>query len=196
VNRRLRCAVSVAVLAALTSAALAVGPAPTIGDLLKRPVDVRVGEKVSADPDRARQNYEAFLALSNGDDALRAEALRRLGDLKLDAGEEERIGRDLNAGSPLATRDAIALYARLLETVPNYPRTDAVLYQLSRAYEAAGDNDNSLATLDLLVTKFPRSALAAEAQFRRGELYFSGGLSRRPINWAGLASRRATTTAR
>lgn len=173
-NRRLRCAVSVAVLAALTSAALAVGPAPTIGDLLKRPVDVRVGEKVSADPDRARQNYEAFLALSNGDDALRAEALRRLGDLKLEAGEEERIGRDLNAGSPLATRDAIALYARLLETVPNYPRTDAVLYQLSRAYEAAGDNDNSLATLDLLVTKFPRSALAAEAQFRRGELYFSG----------------------
>ncbi len=146
----------------------------TVGEILKRPVEIRVGEKVPADAERARRNYEAFLALSNGDDALRADAMRRLGDLKLEAGEEERIGRDLAAGAPLATRDAIDLYTRLLEAVPGYPRADAVLYQLARAYEAAGDADGSLKTLEALVSRFPRSTLAAEAWFRRGELFFAG----------------------
>ncbi len=146
---------------------------PTVGDVLKRAVDVRVGEKVTADPERARLNYEAFLALSNADDALRADALRRLGDLKLEAGEEERIGRDLASGLPLATQDAIKLYSKLLETAPNYNRTDAVLYQLARAYEAAGDTSGSLQTLEALVKRFPESPMAAESYFRRGEIFFT-----------------------
>jgi len=146
---------------------------PTVGDVLKRAVDVRVGEKVPADPERARQNYEAFLGLSNVDASLSADAMRRLGDLKLEAGEEERIGRELAAGAPLATQDAIRLYSRLLENVPGYPRADAVLYQLARAYEVAGDTEGSLRSLETLVSRFPGSALAAEAQFRRGEIFFS-----------------------
>ncbi len=162
-----------AVSACLLSAIASADKSPTVADVLKRSVEIRAGEKVAADPERARQNYEAFLALSTADDSLRADAMRRLGDLKLEAGEEERIGRDLSSGAPLATRDAIALYARLLDSVPDYPRADAVLYQLARAYESAGDIELSARTLEALVRRFPRSNLAAEAQFRRGELFFS-----------------------
>jgi cellulose synthase operon protein C len=162
-----------AVSGCLMSAVATAAQSPTIGDVLKRPVEIRTGERVTADPERARQNYEAFLSLSAADEGLRADAMRRLGDLKLEAGEEERIGRDLTSGAPLSTRDAIALYSRLLESVPDYPRTDAVLYQLARAYESAGDLDASSRTLGTLVRRFPRSNLAAEAQFRRGEIFFS-----------------------
>jgi cellulose synthase operon protein C len=158
---------------ALAASVLAAEPTPTIKDVLKRPVDLRVGEKAHADSQRARDNYEAFLALSTQDDALRADAMRRLGDLKLEAGEEERIGRDLTRGAPLATSDAIRLYSALLAAEPNYPHADAVLYQLSRAYEAKGDEAESLQTLETLVNRFPHSALAAEAFFRRGEYFFS-----------------------
>ena len=165
--------VASAVSACLVSVIATAAKSPTIGDVLKRPVEIRTGERVTADPERARQNYEAFLSLSAADDGLRADAMRRLGDLKLEAGEEERIGRDLTSGAPLATRDAIALYSHLLESVPDYPRADAVLYQLARAYESAGDLDASSRTLETLVHRFPRSSLAAEAQFRRGEIFFS-----------------------
>jgi len=170
---QMRVLLASAVSAILVSAMASADKSPTVADVLKRSVEVRTGEKVAADPERARKNYEAFLALSSADDGLRADAMRRLGDLKLEAGEEERIGRDLASGAPLATRDAISLYSRLLESVPDYPRADAVLYQLARAYESAGDVDASSRTLESLVKRFPRSNLAAEAQFRRGELFFS-----------------------
>lgn len=147
--------------------------AATVGDILKRPVDVRVGEKAKGNAETARQNYEAFLAMAADDDGLRADALRRLGDLKLESGEEERIGKELSGAAPLGTQDAIKIYVRLLETVPDYPRADAVLYQLARAYDTAGDDAQSLKSLDTLIAKFPESPLLAEAYFRRGEHFFS-----------------------
>lgn len=145
----------------------------TIGDLLKRKVDVRVGEHVAADPDKARRNYEQFLDLTTGDDALRTDALRRLGDLKLEEGETARLERDLGDRAPLQTLDAIKLYSKLLEAYPDYTHNDAVLYQLARAYEANHEAEQSVATLDLLVKRYPASPRAAEAQFRRGEFFFA-----------------------
>ena len=162
-----------AVAGVFARAAVAADSAPTVGDVMKRSVEVRTGVLVAPDAERARKNYEAFLALSSADDALRADAMRRLADLRLEAGEEERIGQELASGAPLPTRDAIALYSRLLEAVPDYPHADAVYYQLSRAYDAAGDEGASVKALESLISRFPRSGLAAEAEFRRGEYFFS-----------------------
>ena len=160
-------------LLAAGAALAAGGKAPTIGDLRGRQVDVRTGEPVEAGADQARHNYEEFLNLQRGDAALRAEAMRRLGDLKLEAGEFDRIEKELAQGSPLDTTDAILLYSKLLAAYPNYERNDAVLYQLARAYEADQQIERSLATLDLLVQRFPASRYLDEAQFRRGEMLFS-----------------------
>src|SRR2546430_11319892 len=43
------------------------------------------------------ENYRRFLELQNTDPKLRAEALRRLGDLNLDAGEMQRLEQEVTA---------------------------------------------------------------------------------------------------
>lgn len=145
---------------------------PTIADLRSRQVEVRRGVPVQADAAKAKAAYEQFLQLERGDEVLRAEAMRRLADLKLTDGEFARLEQDLAQGSPLETSDAILLYRRLLETYPGYARNDAVLYQLARALDADGQPDESAATLARLVTEHPQSPLVGEAWFRRAEALF------------------------
>lgn len=168
------CLATLALLMAAASVAYADDPkAPTLKDLKKRSVEIRKSEPARSDPERARNTYEQFLNLKAGDPELRAEATRRLGDLKLEAGEYERIEKDLADGSPLNTRDAIRLYAGLMATFPDYPKRDGVLYQLARAYEADQQRDQALQTMATLVREYPRSRYVEEANFRSGEIYFS-----------------------
>ncbi len=105
--------------------------------------------------------------------SLRAEALRRLGDLNLESSESERIERELVTNEGLRATEAIHLYSALLKTYPKYERNDSVLYQLARAYELNAQPDKALASLDQLVASYPASHYLDEAQFRRGELLFS-----------------------
>ncbi|MBS0373292.1 MAG: tetratricopeptide repeat protein [Proteobacteria bacterium] len=170
-SSRLWSAMLLAVLAA-GAASAATKKQPTIADLKGKQVDVNPDTSADASSERARLNYQEFLNLERGDAALRAEAMRRLGDLKLEAGELNRIEKELAQGSPLDTSDAIVLYTKLLAAYPNYERNDAVLYQLARAYEADQQGDKALATLDRLVSRYPAGRYTDEAQFRRGEILF------------------------
>ena len=145
---------------------------PTIGDLNKRKVEVHTDTAASGSSTRAMENYRRFLELQNTDPKLRAEAMRRLGDLNLDAGEMERMEKELTAVD-MQGGEAIKLYSTLLKAYPNYARNDQVLYQLSRAYETTGQPEAALATLDRIVQTYPQSPQLDEVQFRRGELLFS-----------------------
>jgi TolA-binding protein len=145
--------------------------APTIKDLEGRKVEVKAGQPVDPGQARAMANYREFLNLKKGDPALRAEAMRRLGDLNLEASDIERGERDVATG--LGTAEAVKLYSMLLEAYPNYERADAVLYQLARAYESNGEPLKALGTLDQMASRYPQSRLIDEAQFRRGEILFS-----------------------
>ena len=123
---------------------------------------------------QAAEEYRRFLQRDVGDARLRAEAMRRLGDLQIEA-EEAAGATDGAVATRTQLRDAIKLYEALLKDFPNYPQADAVMYQLARAYEAALQPDRSLATLSRLVGAYPASRWTVEAHFRRGELLFSGG---------------------
>jgi cellulose synthase operon protein C len=147
-------------------------PPRTIGDLTKKKVEVHKDTPASANSTRAMENYRRFLELQNTDPKLRAEAMRRLGDLNLDAGEMERLEKEVTAVD-LAGGEAIRLYTTLLKAYPDYPRNDQVLYQLARAYETTGQPEPALATLDRIVRDYPQSPQIDEVQFRRGELLFS-----------------------
>jgi TolA-binding protein len=68
--------------------------------------------------------------------------------------------------------EAIVLYKKLLSQYPLYERNDQVMYQLARAYEDGGRQDEAKAVLDELVVKYPTSIHNDEAQFRRGEIFF------------------------
>ncbi len=157
----------------LATAAQAQKPksAPTLKDLEGRKVEVKTDKPVDTGQAKAMANYREFLSLKKGDPALRAEAMRRLGDLNLEAAELERGEGEVVMG--LGTAEAVQLYSMLLSAYPDYSRADAVLYQLARAYESNGEPLQALGTLDQMVTRYPQSRLIDEAQFRRGEILFS-----------------------
>ena len=145
----------------------------TIKDLEDQQVDVSPDPPKNVDSAKTMESYKRFLDLNAGDAALRAEALRRLGDLNLESSESERIERELATNEGLRATEAIHLYTALLKTYPKYERNDSVLYQLARAYELNAQPDRALASLDQLVAQYPSSHYIDEAQFRRGELLFS-----------------------
>jgi tetratricopeptide (TPR) repeat protein len=145
---------------------------PTVGDLRAQDVPMQPSRPGSGGAARAMDNYRQFLQLQNADPKLRAEALRRLGDLNLESGELERMASEVTQ-LDLAGAEAIRLYTTLLRAYPDYGRNDEVLYQLSRAYETTGQRDQALATLDSIVARYPNGRDIAEVQFRRGELLFS-----------------------
>jgi len=162
--------------------AMLLGPAPlsaapkkpaTIKDLENQQVDVSPDPPQNVDSAKTMESYKRFLDLNAGDAALRAEALRRLGDLNLESSESERIERELATNEGLRATEAIHLYTALLKTYPKYERNDSVLYQLARAYELNAQPDRALNSLDQLVAQYPNSHFIDEAQFRRGEILFS-----------------------
>jgi tetratricopeptide (TPR) repeat protein len=144
----------------------------TISDLATRPVVIQPEQKVEASSQRAMENYRRFLELQKTDPQLRAEALRRLGDLNMEAGEGDRMAGEAGLVDAQGG-EAIRLYTSLLKSYPDYPRNDQVLYQLARAYETTGQPDKALQTLDDVVRRYPRTPQMDEVQFRRGELLFS-----------------------
>jgi tetratricopeptide (TPR) repeat protein len=168
----LRSAALLSAAALCCAAARAEGNPPTIKDLDSRNVEIHPEGRVEASPGRAMESYRRFLELQNTDPQLRAEALRRLGDLNLESGEIERMGKEITQ-LDLQGAEAIKLYTTLLKAYPDYARNDQVLYQLARAYETTGQPAAALATLDEIVRRYPTSAELAEVQFRRGELLFS-----------------------
>jgi len=149
------------------------GPA-TLADLASRSTPVRPDEPVVADVGLAARSYEEFLRIPETDPALRAQALRRLGDLRLT--EAEHLRAQEGATSEQATtvaREAIAAYEQLLAEQPQAADTDVAIYQLARAHESLGEPEAALARLDELVAAHPDTAYYEEAQFRRGETFFS-----------------------
>ena len=147
-------------------------PTTTIGDLAKRSIEVHPDAAVAGGAAKAMEHYRDFLKLQNTDAKLRAEALRRLGDLNLESGELERMSSEVTQ-LDMQGAEAIKLYSTLLKAYPDYPRNDRVLYQLGRAYETTGQSELALATLDRIVSKYPATRDIAEVHFRRGELLFS-----------------------
>ena len=145
--------------------------APTIQSLNKREVVIESDPGIPADEDKAIAAYRNFLAVTP-DAKQRAEAQRRLGDLSMASADNANAANPTPSGTPDYTA-AIAQYRDYLKTYPNDPTNDRVIYQLARAQEQGGHLEEALATLDLLVAKYPQTRYRDEAQFRRGELLFT-----------------------
>jgi cellulose synthase operon protein C len=172
-NRRIRIVMGSATLALLLSGALALGDDKkprTLKDLETKEVPVQKQPPTGIKPEQAIEQYRRFLELNSNDPKLRAEAMRRLGDLQVEVNDGS-LAEGVTSG--LELKEAIELYENLLKTYPDFARADTVMYQLSRAYEAQGQPDKALAVLDRLTTKYPSSQWLIEGQFRRGEILFS-----------------------
>ncbi len=153
----------------------AVKPARTIKDLETREVQVSPDPPSDVKPQQAIEQYRHFLELQSKNEKMRTEAMRRLGDLQVEVDEAARAAGVDSGIEGMELKEAIQLYEGLLKSHPDYPRNDAVMYQLSRAHEAQAKPEKALAVLDQLVAKYPQSPWYTEAQFRRGEILFSAG---------------------
>jgi TolA-binding protein len=149
-----------------------VRPEDTIRSLEKETVEIRPGKVIVNSSDLARDSYRDFLELVTDDPVLSAEAMRRLGDLELEASEAAQLAENIDSLENASYDNAVSLYQRLLEAYPSYRRNDTVLYQLARAYEIGGRTDDALEVLEELVARYPATPLIDEAQFRRGEMLF------------------------
>ena len=148
------------------------GERDTIASLDRKSVAIEHGGEFNESSAKARENYRAFLELTNGDPLQRAQAMRRLGDLELEIGEAEQLSRNVDSIGGEMQANAVELYRSLLETYPDFERNDVVLYQLARAYELSGRTGEALRVLDDVVRRYPEIAQIDDVQFRRGEILF------------------------
>jgi TolA-binding protein len=139
----------------------------TLKSLDEREVQIERDSAVASSRAAAIEAYRKFLDAAPRD-RLRPEAMRRVGDLEIESAQES--GGD---GHGREYRGAVKVYEDLLRTYPAHAGNDRVLYQLAHAYDQMGDLGRALATLDRLVTQYPRSPNHDEAEFRRGELLFT-----------------------
>lgn len=175
-SRKLRLLVALTLSSALATPAFTAEirlPPRTIRDLEKKEVKVKPDPPSNVIPQQAIEQYRRFLELESKNEQMRAEAMRRLGDLQVEVDETSRAGESEFGG--LEIGEAVTLYEGLLNSYPNYERNDVVMYQLARAYEAQAQPEKALVVLDKLVTTYPRSQWFIESQFRRGEILFSTG---------------------
>ena len=82
----------------------------TIKSLEKKTVEVRPGKIILDSSELARQGYRDFLDLVSDDPELRAEAMRRLGDLELDATEADQLAENIDALDTGGFNNAVDLY--------------------------------------------------------------------------------------
>ncbi|MBL8269188.1 tetratricopeptide repeat protein [Steroidobacter sp.] len=176
-HRKLRVLIAFTLSSAVAMPALAAEqtnklPPRTIRDLDKKEVKVNPDPPSDVKAQQAIEQYRRFLELESKNDKMRAEAMRRLGDLQVEVDESARTGEEFGG---LGVAEAVTLYEGLLKSYPDYERNDVVMYQLARAYEAQAQPEKALAVLDKLVATYPRSQWLVESQFRRGEILFSMG---------------------
>ncbi len=144
---------------------------PTLATLASRQIVVTPDSGVAVDETQAIAAYRKFLEVAP-QAPQRAQAMRRLGDLEMEAAENRYARSDASAPTP-DYRAAITRYQEFLKAYPNDAGRDRVLYQLARANEQGGALEVALKTLDQLVRDFPATTYRDEAHFRRGELLFT-----------------------
>lgn len=146
----------------------------TIASIKER--DIKLEEPKSdlaVDEDQARKYYQEFLSITT-DYQMYSQALRRLADLQLKIGEKQLSADETNeqVAGQRDTQASIRLYTTYLESHPNNPNNDQILYQLAKAYELNGQPKKSLEVLDRIMHFYPNTNYRDEVQFRRGEMLF------------------------
>ena len=147
---------------------------PTIKDLDGQQVDVSPDPPKNVDANKTMDSYKRFLDLNAGDAALRAEALRRLGDLNLESSrirahrartrDQRRLARHRGHSFVLgAAQDLSEVRAQRLGALSAGARLRAQCAARQGAGLAGSAGGAAI----------PNSHYIDEAQFRRGELLFS-----------------------
>ena len=132
-------------------------------------LDIKIEKDAPIDSARkkATDSYASFIN-SAPKDSLRVEALRRLADLELEKSEEQfqkqLANLDRGKGDALekeveikqgSYKKAIELYEDAAQASVGEADDPQIFYQLSKAYEQAGQPDQAVDALNRLLARFP-----------------------------------------
>lgn len=117
---------------------------------------------------KVREEYQEILELVE-DKELKQQIQRRIADVYMLEGDQSTEFTP----SKSYYQEAIKSYRTTLERYPNSPDNAEVLYQLAKAYDLEGDQDQALEMLNRLTAQFPNFSHNAEAFFRKGDIYFN-----------------------
>ncbi len=132
--------------------------------------------------DDIRAAYAEYLQHASKQDVSRLDALQRLAQLEFDLTEKLYKNKGVHTSSTLEIEDrmydatlnrSIELLEISLRDYPNAEKNDRTLYQLAKAYDQKGEQDKSIAALQKLAAKYPKSNYYVETQFRLAEYAFS-----------------------
>ena len=170
--------------AAITLATLTacVGSKPqTLGSLKYKPEPEPPAQTVTTVTHKeVRAEYQELLNIID-DENLKEQIERRIAHVYMLESDKDQIDQ-----GPVQSKsyylDAIKSYREILEKYPNSPDNAEILYQLAKAYDMEGDQDEALNMLLQLTTRHPYYENIAEAQFRKGDILFN--LARYPESQA------------
>lgn len=133
----------------------------------KTKVTSPIGKKSSSD--KSPKKAESIQSIEKRSATTTAESSTssQLGKVQSASSMQQQILQD-----DASSKEAIAIYKKLLKKYPDYERNDQVLYQLARAYGIRGQQNQAMNTLDRIIKEYPYTPLIDEVQFRRGEVLF------------------------
>ncbi|WP_096084790.1 tetratricopeptide repeat protein [Agaribacterium haliotis] len=144
------------------------GNTKTLGQLEYEPEQEENVEFEKLSHEQVRQEYKELLDVFE-DEQLKENIERRIADVYMIEGTQEQANSNEDSSYYV---DAIKAYRNILERYPNSPDNAEVLYQLAKAYDMEGEQDEAQAMLEELVNLHPSYANNAEAYFRLGDIYF------------------------
>ncbi|MEX1033540.1 MAG: tetratricopeptide repeat protein [Cellvibrionaceae bacterium] len=150
----------------------------TLGSLRYQPEPEPPAQVASASHQEVRTEYAELLDLID-DQNLKEQIERRIAHVYMLEGEQEKV--ETTPGKSYYV-EAIKSYREVLEKYPNSPDNAEILYQLAKAYDMEGDQDEALAMLLELTARHPYYENIAEANFRKGDILFNRNAYREAEN--------------
>lgn len=144
-----------------------------LADLSIKPITVTPTKLKPLELSEIRNGY-AQLVDKLDDKGLSRHLDFRLADVEMLLAEEKQSTGDTFSDTTWYEA-AIQAYEKVLASYPDDPTKEAMMYQLSRAYDLNAQGEKSVETLRALLTIFPESIHAPEAWFRLGEVFYSEG---------------------
>jgi tetratricopeptide (TPR) repeat protein len=157
-----------------------VGSKPqTLGSLKYQPEPEPPAQTVTAVTHKeVRTEYQELLSIID-DKNLREQIERRIAHVYMLENDKDQVDGFPADTSPVEQKsyyvDAIKSYREILDKYPNSPDNAEILYQLAKAYDMEGNQDEALDMLLQLTTRHPYYENIAEAYFRKGDILFNRG---------------------
>jgi tetratricopeptide (TPR) repeat protein len=161
------CALCISTLTLITSCSST--KSNTLGSLKYKPEKETEIEFKKLNHEEVRAEYKELLDVFE-DKQLKEQIERRIADVYMMEGSYDEKQQKQKKSYYV---DAIKAYRNILAKYPNSPDNAEVLYQLAKAYDLEGNQNEALKMLTELTTRHPTYVNIAEAYFRKGDIHFN-----------------------